>query len=161
MYPSSQRYISTVMTTSSTLPLSCWTGTSSGSFARNFKTNGHQPQAPLVPPAQAGWHEVESPNLPPQTFQCLRGKNSLQIEGDCTSLLPVLPNMTVLIRDLHRHHHVDPSYRPFDERGVAAAIRKADSSTNQGSDGLTVLHLCHLGEHGLTFLKEVFNLSVA
>ena len=57
------------------------------------------------------------------------------------------------MRDLHRHHSVDPPYRPFDERGFAAAIRKAGSST--------VLHLRHLGEHGLGFLTELFNLSVA
>ena len=56
---------------------------------------------------------------------------------------------------------MDPSYRPFDERGVAAAIRKAGSSTAQTPDGLTVLHLSHLGKHGLAFLMELFNLSVA
>ena len=36
------------------------------------------------------------------------------------------------LRKLHRHHRVDPSYRPFDERGVAAAIRKSGSSTVHG-----------------------------
>ena len=48
----------------------------------------------------------------------------------------------------------------FDMRGVASAIRKEGSSTAKGPDGLTVLHLRHLGEHGLAFLTEVFNLSV-
>ena len=43
-------------------------------------------------------------------------------------------------RDLHRHHHVGPSFRPFNETDVAAAIRKAGSYTTQGTDGLTVLH---------------------
>ena len=46
-----------------------------------------------------------------------------------------------LMRNLHRHHRVEPSYRPIDERCVAAAIRKAGSSTAQGLYGLTMLHL--------------------
>ena len=41
------------------------------------------------------------------------------------------------------------------------AIRKAGSSTAQNPDGLTVLHLRHLSEHGLTFLMELVNFSVA
>ena len=56
---------------------------------------------------------------------------------------------------------MDPSYRPFDERGVAAAILKAGWSTAQGPDGLTVLHLRHLGAQDLAFLTELFNLSVS
>ena len=65
------------------------------------------------------------------------------------------------MRDLHRHHRVDPSYRPFDVRGVAAAIRNEGSSTAQGPDGVTVLQLRHLGKHGLAFLTELFNFSVS
>ena len=64
-------------------------------------------------------------------------------------------------KDLHRHRRVDPSYRTFDERGVTGAIKNASSSTAQGPDGLTMLHLRHLGPHGLAFLTELFNLSVA
>ena len=65
-----------------------------------------------------------------------------------------------LMRNLH-HHRVNPSYRPFGKRGVAAAIRKAGSSTDQGPDVHTMLHLCHLGPHDLAFQTELFNLSVA
>ena len=36
------------------------------------------------------------------------------------------------MREIHRHHPVDPSYRPFDERSVAAVIRKTGSSTALG-----------------------------
>ena len=54
--------------------------------------------------------------------------------------------------------HRGPSTR---EVGVAAAIRKVGSSIAKGPDRLTLLHLRHLGEHGLTFLTELFNLSVA
>ena len=66
-----------------------------------------------------------------------------------------------LMSDLHHHLRVVPSCRPFNERGITAAIRKASSSTAQGPDGLIMLHLCHLGAHGLAFLMELFNLSVA
>ena len=66
-----------------------------------------------------------------------------------------------LMKDHHRHHRVDPSYRPFDNRGVAASIRKAGYTTAQGPDGLTMLHLHPLGAHGLAFLTELFNLSIA
>ena len=64
------------------------------------------------------------------------------------------------MRDIRRHHLVDPSYRPFDERGVSAAIRKASSSTAHGTDGLTVLHLRHLGEYGLAFLTSLQPLTL-
>ena len=58
-------------------------------------------------------------------------------------------NLRRLMRNVHHHHLVDPSYRLFDERGVAVSTRNAGSSTTQGSDGLSVLHLRHLGENGL------------
>ena len=79
----------------------------------------------------------------------LGGKNPLpnikHFQGDCTSLQQAVhclfrptrtgtQNVRRLMRDLH-HHPVDPSFRPFDVRGVAAAIRKAGSSTALGPDG--------------------------
>ena len=65
------------------------------------------------------------------------------------------------MRDLHHHHRVSPLTGRSKGKRVAAAIRKAGSSTTQGPYGLTMFHLCHLGEHVLTFLTELFNLSVA
>ena len=74
---------------------------------------------------------------------------------------PSTQNFRRLVRNVHRHPLVGQSFRPFDKRGVAAAIRKMGSSTGLGSDGLTMVHLHHLGEHGLAFLTELFNLSLA
>jgi len=71
------------------------------------------------------------------------------------------PAMRRLMREVHRLHRLDSSFRPFDVRGVSQAIRKAGSSTASGPDGLTILHLQHLGASGLAFLTELFNLSVA
>ena len=65
-----------------------------------------------------------------------------------------------LMRNLHHHRRVDPSYRPFDERGVAAAIMKARSSTAQGPDGVTMLHLRHLSPHGLAFLPKILSVTL-
>ena len=45
--------------------------------------------------------------------------------------------------------------------GVGVAIRKVGSSVAQGPDGLTVLPIRRLGDHGLAFLTELLNLSVA
>ena len=56
----------------------------------------------------------------------------------------------------HHHHHVNFSNRPLDVRGVAAAILHP-----QGPDGLSMLYLHHLEKHGMAFLTELFNLSVA
>ena len=61
----------------------------------------------------------------------------------------------------NHNHRMDPSYSLFDERGIAMANRKAGTSTAQGPDGLTMLPLRHLGLHGLEFLTEFFNLSIA
>ena len=48
--PSSRREIRAALTTLSTLPSSCWTGTSRGSVARKFKTNGRPWSPPTTPP---------------------------------------------------------------------------------------------------------------
>ena len=124
-------------------------------------------QTLLVPTVQAGRQEVEpppnisiafdgkthsSPNAIARTFNRQFTASSAQQDRAIRRLM----------RNIHHHHHlVDRSYRPFDVRGVAAAIRKAGSSAAQGPDGLTVLHVRHLGPHGLAFLTELFNLSVA
>jgi hypothetical protein len=40
------------------------------------------------------------------------------------------------------------------------AIRKSSCSTATGPDGLTTLHLKHLGPAGIGYLTDPFNLSV-
>ena len=169
--PSSQRKISAALKTFSTLPSSCWTETS----ARMRKTSGgpsgilrplYQSQTLLIPTAEAGRQEVEPPPNISITFD---GKTHSSLKAIARAF-----NMQFIassaqqdrairrfMRNIHYHHRVDPSHRPFDERGVAAVIMKAGSSTAQGPDGLTMLHLRHLGPHGLAFLTELFNLSVA
>ena len=78
---------------------------------------------------------------------------------DCS--VPQDQTLRRLMSKIYHHPRVDPSYRPFDERGVASAIKKAGSSTDQGHDRLTLLHLRHQGTYGIAFLTELLNLSVA
>ena len=122
----------------------------------------HQSQALLVSSAQANWQEVESP---PNISIAFEGKPHSSLKAIAQAFnrqftaCSAQQNQALkrLMRDLHNHHRADLSNRPFYERGVAAAIRKAGSSTAQEPDGLTVLHLRHLGEHGLAFLTELLH----
>ena len=71
------------------------------------------------------------------------------------------PLMRRLTRKIHDHHPLDRDFRPFSVRDVEGAIRKAGSSTARGPDGLSTVHLKHLGALGLAYLTELYNLSVA
>ena len=107
-------------------------------------------KALLVAPVQAGWQEVEAPTEP---LNRIRGKDPLQLKGDCKRIQqvvyclfsPTRLDSQGLMREVHRQHPVDPSYRSFNEKGVAAAIRKVGSSTTQGPDGLTMVPFHHGG----------------
>ena len=63
-------------------------------------------------------------------------------------------------RNLRRSHPLDSSYAPFTVLNTVDAIRNSKSSTAAGPDGLTPVHLKHLGLKGVTFLTALFNLSV-
>ena len=58
-------------------------------------------------------------------------------------------------------HKIDHSFKPFTEKDVEDAIRRSSNSTAMGPDGLTALHLKHLGPSGIGFLTQLFNLSVS
>jgi hypothetical protein len=68
-------------------------------------------------------------------------------------------NRKILMR-LHYFHPIDHSYTPFTSAQTLEAINHASNSTAKGQDGLTSLHLKHLGQAGLAYLTAVFNLSV-
>ena len=90
--PSSRRETSTALTTLSTLPLSCWTGTSSGTSDRKRKTSGDpcwNPPTALPIPSATGltcknW--VARGRIPHLTFQSLPTEKPTQPESDRTSL---------------------------------------------------------------------------
>ena len=55
---------------------------------------------------------------------------------------------------------LDHSYSPFSESDVTDAIKATKNSSAAGPNGLTPLHLKHLGPLGTRFLTRLFNLSV-
>ena len=66
--------------------------------------------------------------------------------------------------NLHRkikRRPLDPSFPPFTNRQVRSALDGSGNSTAPGPDDLTILHLRHLGPHGLAYLTHTLNLSIA
>jgi hypothetical protein len=70
------------------------------------------------------------------------------------------PHTRKTLRNICCNHKIDHSYSPFIVAQTEEAIKKASSSTATGPDGLTSVHLKHLGPAGLAFLMAIFNLSV-
>jgi hypothetical protein len=56
---------------------------------------------------------------------------------------------------------LDHNYVPFTVRQTTNAIRRAKNSTATGSDGLTALHLKHIGPCGIAYMTKLFNLSLS
>ena len=71
------------------------------------------------------------------------------------------PESRKVIRSIHKTHKLDNSFEPFSNSEVSEAIKNSRNSTATGPDNLTILHLKHLGPHGLSFLRRLFNLSVS
>jgi hypothetical protein len=66
-----------------------------------------------------------------------------------------------VLRCLHLNHPIDHSYTPITSAQNLEVINHASSSTAKEPDGLTTLHLKHLGQAGIAYLTAVFNLSVS
>ena len=63
-------------------------------------------------------------------------------------------------RRLLKEHPLDHGYSPFTAAATDEALRLSSNSTATGPDGLCSLHLKHLGQSGIVFLTDLFNLSV-
>ena len=70
------------------------------------------------------------------------------------------PETRRVIRNLRHKHKLDPEFNPFTNTQTQDAIKQASNSTATGPDGLTSLHLKHLGPRGISYLTKLFNLSV-
>jgi hypothetical protein len=57
-------------------------------------------------------------------------------------------------------HKIDKDFAPFTFAKILDSITAAKNSNATGPDGLTSVHLKHLGPHGLEYLTMLFNLSV-
>ena len=66
-----------------------------------------------------------------------------------------------IYKNLKKDNPLDRSYTPFSESDVVEAIKARKNSTAAGPNGLTILHLKHIGPLGICYLSHLFNLSVA
>jgi hypothetical protein len=64
------------------------------------------------------------------------------------------------LRNLRHKHPIDKSFAPFLPINTLEAINVAKISFATGPDGLTSIHLKHLGPRGVQYLTNLFNLSV-
>jgi hypothetical protein len=65
-----------------------------------------------------------------------------------------------VIRTIRSKHVLIKDFSPFSVANVEHAIRASKNSTAVGPDGLTALHLKYLGPGALSYLTELFNLSI-
>jgi hypothetical protein len=63
-------------------------------------------------------------------------------------------------RSLRLKHKLDPTYSNFTPLQTRDAINESKCSSAIGPDGLTAIHLRHLGPRGLAYLTGLFNMSV-
>ena len=70
------------------------------------------------------------------------------------------PNTRRVIRRLRKNHKLDTNFKPFNPISTGEAIKCASNSSAAGPDGITNLHLKHLGLLGVAYLTCLFNLSV-
>jgi hypothetical protein len=65
-----------------------------------------------------------------------------------------------VLRQMRASHKLDNNFSPFTVKNVEAAISHSKNSSAVDLDGLTAVHLKHLGPWCLKFLTELFNLSI-
>ena len=65
-----------------------------------------------------------------------------------------------VFREMKQNYPLDHSATFFTPIQVIEAIKATKNSTAVGPNGLTALHLKHLGQHGIRFLTRLYNLSL-
>jgi hypothetical protein len=65
-----------------------------------------------------------------------------------------------VLRKLRKKHKIDWSFSPFLPLATHDAINQAKSSSATGPDGLTAIHLKHIGPRCIAHPTKLFNLSV-
>ena len=65
------------------------------------------------------------------------------------------------MRSLRKRHRPNKDFTPFKDEEIYEAIKHSSNSTATGPDGITSLHLKHLGPKGKAYLTRLFNLSVS
>ena len=70
-------------------------------------------------------------------------------------------NSRLIDKKLKMKHPLDHTFSPFLPAATRDAIDKSATSTALGPDGLTSLHLKHLGPSGISYLTDLYNLSLS
>ena len=76
------------------------------------------------------------------------------------SSLPSRQEDRVILKQLHKitlDSHLHP---PFTTNMTLEAIRRTKNTSSTGPDGISYLHLKHLGPHAIRALTDIFNLSI-
>jgi hypothetical protein len=69
-------------------------------------------------------------------------------------------NSRCVLKQLKKKHSLDKTFTPFTDALTKQAILKSFNSTALGLDGLTSIHLKFLGPLAITYLSNLFNLSL-
>jgi hypothetical protein len=65
-----------------------------------------------------------------------------------------------VLRKLRSKYKLDKTFAPFTPFATCDAINEAKNTSATGPDGLTAIHLKHIGPRCIAYLTELFNLSV-
>ena len=127
--PSSRKETSAALTILSTLAFTCWTGTSSGTYARKHRANGDSPWSfPTAVQTRSAryWSLLRKlggkrSSPPPDISIPFEGKTHSSLKAIArafnrkftASTVPQERTFRRLMREIHRLQLVDPSYRPL------------------------------------------------
>ena len=69
-------------------------------------------------------------------------------------------SILIIYKNLKINNPLDRSFTPFSDSDVINAIKASKNLSAAGPNGLTMLHLKHLGSKGIRYLTHLYNLSV-
>jgi hypothetical protein len=114
----------------------------------------------------SGKHQNQPPNQPIKFGATCYSKPQAIANRFCKQYANVSKHQTDhqsrhVHKNLKKSHQIDYSFCPFTPALTKSGIEKSSSSTAEGPDGLTSLHLKFLGPIGINFLTKIYNLSIA
>jgi hypothetical protein len=111
----------------------------------------------------------KSSRPPPNQPISFRGKTLTKAPGIASSFCKLFTSTVrhksdrktrKIMRSLRAKHKLDTNFRPFTPLATRDAINASKNSSATGPDGLTAIHLKHIGPRAIAYLTELFNLSV-
>ena len=113
----------------------------------------------------SGKRTTSTPNQPIKFKDKMYSKTSTIADKFCSQYANVKSfvqdkEARKIYRNVKVLNQLDVNYSPFSEPDTIDAIKASKNSTAAGPNGLTILHLKHLGPNGIRFLTRLFNISV-